>query len=186
MRDWCASGRVEKTTSRGGLLWLRYFGIRRPESERPTDRSSRFQCRSPPFWRHAIRLHSRLRGFRYITEIEGFLNCIRGRLQPKGILVATFYNMTHINRRVRNLLGLRVSHHAEWKTVCSPRHFENLLSGAGFRVEGVVPVDMRIGRPKIRTGQPAMAEKFNKFSPFKYLFASQIVFVCRPISEETR
>lgn len=117
--------------------------------------------------------------FEYIPDLASFLAQVRDRLEENGALVASYYNMTHLYRRIRDLLGLSVSRHSEWRNTLSPSQFTEELEKAGFQVEKWIPVDIRIGKPKVRTRQNALAECLNDWSPLKGLLGSQIVFVCR-------
>lgn len=118
----------------------------------------------------------------YIANLPGFLDEVTRRLNPRGWLVASYFNTRHVKRLLRTLAGRPPARNPCWQELVSPAQFERLLHRAGFTIERRLAA-----RGRIRNSRPAeqlgVADRWQRtwprIAPLAHLLAHQLVYVCR-------
>ncbi|MBE7488034.1 MAG: class I SAM-dependent methyltransferase [Candidatus Omnitrophica bacterium] len=120
----------------------------------------------------------------YVEDLPGLFASIHSRLTPNGFLVASYFNMHHLYRRVLATLGGSPHRHGEWRNNLSLAELGRILSDNGFQVIRWVPVNLCLTRVRhIWTDEPGWYAKMGMMLPFqaKSAFAYQVVFQARKI-----
>jgi polysaccharide pyruvyl transferase WcaK-like protein/SAM-dependent methyltransferase len=81
----------------------------------------------------------------YIEDLPGFLSQLRTRLRPHGNLIVTYFNMNHISRIWALVRGKSFPVRPDWRGFYSPRDIAQLISAAGFKIDGTFAMNHALG-----------------------------------------
>jgi methyltransferase family protein len=115
----------------------------------------------------------------YIDDLPGFFAKLHGGTRPEAVAIVTYFNMNHISRICRLLLGGTIRNHPDWRNFLSPRDFQSLASAAGFSIARVLPIGLSLfGSPGV---QDTSAQEVHLRRNFKgsYLLAHQFIYVLK-------
>lgn len=115
----------------------------------------------------------------YIENPAAFLDSLRSRLNPRGHLVLTYFNMNHISRIWRMAVGYSFPVHPDWRGFHSPRDIQKLVEKSGFQIVKAIPMNHALDRaaPVEETvDAPLKLPPMRWWSP---LLAHQFLFVAR-------
>lgn len=80
----------------------------------------------------------------YVKDIQGFLREVNNRLPVDGYFIVSYFNMTHIWRRLKSLLGTVPYRHSEWQNDLSYQRLRELFFSSGFHICHERPVSAGI------------------------------------------
>jgi len=115
----------------------------------------------------------------YVDDLPLFLKQLFGRMSNRAWLVATYYNMNHISRVSRLLLGGSFGVHRGWRGFYSPRDVRRLIRDAGFLSTAEYVTRFGLSRDPGLQAVGASAVNLRRYFPGSHLFANQIIYVAR-------
>ena len=117
----------------------------------------------------------------YVENIPDFMKKIQEIIKKDGYLVASYFNMNHINRRLQKIKGQKVYFHDDWRGNYSFSELRSIFKKSGLKLIKVYPMgnsfshSMPVGDTLKDTVE---LSKFHFLSP---LMAHQFIFILKKI-----
>ncbi len=117
----------------------------------------------------------------YIENVPGFIDKIFGVVKKDGYLIASYFNMNHVNRRIQKIKGEKVYFHPDWRGNYSYNKIKAIFKNSGFKIVKTYPMGNSFSHsvPVNSTiNDAAVLAKFNWLSPH---MAHQFIFVLKKV-----
>ena len=115
----------------------------------------------------------------YIEQLPEFVRNISDCLNPGGLIVASYFNFNHIQRRILKVKGKPLYYHSDWRGFYSYSEMKKIFKRAGFALVRTVPIGHSFSHsaPVERTlADDCELHKFHFLSP---LMTHQFIFILK-------
>jgi 2-polyprenyl-3-methyl-5-hydroxy-6-metoxy-1,4-benzoquinol methylase len=120
----------------------------------------------------------------YVEDVPALLADVRLRTRVGGWLVASYFNMRHLSRRLQTRFGHTPHRHPAWRNDLTLEQIRRMFREAGFAVKVEIPSSVGLsGSPSIgREFWSARAVRRFGALPLVDVLAHQKVFVCEAVA----
>lgn len=117
----------------------------------------------------------------YIENLPDFMKKIQAMIKKDGFLVASYFNMYHINRRLQKIKGEKVYFHADWRGNYSYTELKSIFKNSGLNLIKVYPMGNSFSHSMAVGDTLKDTVELSKFHLLSPLMAHQFIFVLKKV-----